>query len=50
MSASLVGAGNQGQVRVVDIAPYPDNDWGDAFPIVRVTIAETQFVAVRTAI
>jgi hypothetical protein len=50
MSASLVGAGNQGQVRVVDIAPYPDNAWGDAFPIVRVTIAETQFVAVRTAI
>jgi hypothetical protein len=50
MSASLVGSGVQGQVRVVDIAPYPDNAWGDAFPIVRVTVAETQFVAVKTAI
>jgi hypothetical protein len=50
MSASLVGSGVQGQVRIVDIAPYPDNAWGDAFPIVRVTVAETQFVAVKTAI
>ena len=50
MSASLVGSGVQGQVRIVDIAPYPDNAWGDAYPIVRVTVAETQFVAVKTAI
>ena len=33
------------QLRVVDIAPYPDNAWGDAFVIVRVTISEHQNVA-----
>jgi hypothetical protein len=50
VSASLVGAGVQGQVRIVDIAPYPDNAWGDGFPILRVTVAESQFVAPTTAI
>jgi len=33
------------QLRVVDIAPYPDNAWGDAFVFVRVTISEHQTVA-----
>jgi hypothetical protein len=33
------------QLRVVDIAPYPDNAWGDSFVIVRVTISEHQNVA-----
>jgi hypothetical protein len=33
------------QLRVVDIAPYPDNAWGDPFVIVRVTISEHQNVA-----
>jgi hypothetical protein len=33
------------QMRVVDIAPYPDNAWGDNFVIVRVTISEHQNVA-----
>ena len=49
MSATLAGANNVGQVRIVDIAPYPGNDWGDAFTIVRVTVAEHQFAQVRVS-
>lgn len=41
---SLVGAGNSAQMRVVNIAPYPDNAWGDAYPIVRVVINEYQLL------
>ena len=50
VSASLAGTTVLGQVRVVDIAPYPDNNWGDAFTIVRVTLSNTQFVATKAAI
>ena len=49
-SATAVGSGNQGQMRVVDIAPYPDNDWGDNFTIVRVVCANSQFFGAVTAI
>jgi len=48
LSISLVGANNVAQMRIVDIAPYPDNNWGDAYVIVRATIAEFQFGQVRT--
>jgi len=37
-------------MRVVDIAPYPDNDWGDNFTIVRVVCANSQFFGAVTAI
>jgi hypothetical protein len=47
LNSSLAGANNVGQMRIVDIAPYPGNDWGDAFTIVRVTVAEHQFAQVR---
>ena len=56
VSASVLGTGVQGQVRIVDIAPYPGNDWsatvssGDPYPILRVTIANTQFVAPQPGI
>ena len=50
LSASLVGTTVQGQVRIVDIAPYPDNAWGDNFPILRVTVGFSQFVAPTVAI
>ena len=50
LSASMVGQGVQGQMRVVDLAPYADNAWGDPFVIVRATVAETQFVAPSVAI
>jgi hypothetical protein len=38
------------QLRVVDIAPYPDNAWGDSYVIVRVTVSEHQTVANINAI
>lgn len=42
--------GAQGQMRVVDIAPYVDNNWGDNFVIVRVVNAQSQFFGSVTAI
>ena len=49
-SATAVGSGNNGQMRVVDLAPYVDNAWGDAYTIVRVQISKPQFIAVSNAI
>ena len=50
LSISVVGSGTA-QMRIIDIAPYPDNAWGDTFVIVRATIAEYQFAgAAGTAI
>lgn len=48
-SASAAGNGGQAQLRVVDLAPYPDNAWGDAYTIVRVQIVQTQWFGVFTA-
>lgn len=51
LSTSLAGAGNSAQCRILDIAPYPDNNWGDDYVIVRVNISEYQFApAAGTAI
>jgi hypothetical protein len=51
LSTTLVGAGNSAQMRIVNLAPYPDNNWGDSFTIVRAVIAEFQFAgAAGTAI
>jgi len=50
ISTTLVGAGNQGYVRIINIEPQIDNDWGDAFTIVQVQIAAHQFVASKVAI
>lgn len=49
-SASAVGSGVQGQMRVVDLAPYVDNEWGDTYTIVRVVCANSQFFGAVTAI
>ena len=49
-AGGAVGNGVQGQLRVVDIAPYPGNDWGDLFPIVRVVVSQSQFFGAFTAI
>jgi hypothetical protein len=46
LNASVLSTGVQGQVQILDIAPYPDNDWGDAFTIVRVQVARRQIAAV----
>lgn len=48
--STAVGNGVQGQLRVVDIAPYPDNNWGDAFVIVRAVVANSQLFGAFTAI
>ena len=50
LSTTLAGAGSSAQMRIVDIAPYPDNAWGDAYTVVRVTINEAQFQAPVNAI
>jgi hypothetical protein len=49
-AASAQTNGAQGQMRVVDIAPYPGNAWGDTYVIVRVTMSYNQFVAATTAV
>ena len=46
LSTTLAGSGNSAQMRIVDIAPYADNAWGDDYVIVRATIAESQFAGV----
>ena len=48
--STAVGSGVQGQMRVVDIAPYPGNAWGDSYVIVRVVCANSQFFGAVTAI
>jgi len=49
-SSGAVGNGVQGQLRVVDLAPYVDNAWGDSFTIVRVVVSQSQFFGAFTAV
>lgn len=52
LDSGILATGVQGQVQVLDIAPYPGNDWSDGspsqdpYPIVRVQIAKRQIAAV----
>jgi len=46
LSASILSTGVQGQVQILDLAPYVDNAWGDAYTIVRVQVARRQISAV----
>jgi hypothetical protein len=41
-----VAAGATAQMRVINLAPYADNAWGDNFVIVQTQIAEYQFAGV----
>ena len=50
LSTSLAGTSAVGDFRIVDLAPYPDNAWGDAYTIVRVQISRSQYVATINAI
>jgi hypothetical protein len=50
LSTTLKGAGNNGQMRIVDLAPLVDNAWGDAYTVVRATISNPQFSAASNAI
>jgi len=49
-ASTAAGNGVQGQMRVVDLAPYVDNAWGDSYTIVRVVNAQSQFFGAVTAI
>jgi hypothetical protein len=42
-SASAQGSSGTTSMRVVDLAPYVDNAWGDAYTIVRVVNSNSQF-------
>ena len=48
--STAVANGAQGDMRVVDIAPYVDNAWGDAYVVVRVVNARSQYFGSVTAI
>lgn len=50
LSTTLAGAGNSAQMIIRDLAPYPDNAWGDSYTVVRVTINKSQFNATVNAI
>jgi hypothetical protein len=50
LSASSGTTSGNNLLRVIDIAPYPDNNWGDAYVIVRVQISQQQFTANVAAI
>ena len=43
MGTSAASANSSKALRVIDLAPYPGNAWGDAFTIVRVQIARFQY-------
>lgn len=50
LSASLAGAGVQAQWRIVGFSQAVDNTPGDAFTVVQVQLARSQFVANKVAI
>jgi hypothetical protein len=50
LSASLAGAGSQAQWRIVGFGLAPDNAVGDAYTVVRVQLARSQYVSNKVAI
>jgi hypothetical protein len=48
--STAVANGSQGDMRVVDIGPYPDNAWGDSYVVVRVVNAYSQFFGQFTSV
>ena len=50
LSTTLKGAGNNGQMRIVDLAPLVDNAWGDSYTVVRAQVTASQFYANANAI
>lgn len=49
-TGSLAGAGASAQLRIVGVAPYPDNAITDTYPILRVTINESANRAATNAV
>ena len=50
MLGTVVGASSQGDFRIIDLAPYAGNAWGDPYVIVRVQISRHQYTANIVAI
>jgi hypothetical protein len=50
LSTTLKGSGNNGQMRIINIAPYPDNQWGDNYTVVQAVITKSQYQAASNAI
>lgn len=50
LNTTLAGAGSEKQFRIVGFGLAPDNAPTDAYPVVRVTLANTQFRVPTTAI
>jgi len=50
MSITPAGSGNNAQMRVINLAPYADNAWGDDYVIVQAQISKHQYVALSNAI
>ena len=49
-TGTLAGAGASAQLRIVGVAPYPDNAITDTYPILRVTINESALRAATNAV
>ena len=49
-ASTAAAAGAQAQLRVVDLGQGVDNAWGDAFTVVRVVVAQSQFFGAFTAV
>ena len=50
LSTTIQGSGGSAQMRIINLAPYPDNAWGDSYTIVQATISEHQYTAVANGI
>jgi hypothetical protein len=50
ISTSLAGPGNVGDLRIIGLNNGVDNAWGDAFTVVQVQVARSQYVATVNAI
>ena len=48
ISTSVVAAGSSAQMRIINLAPYPGNAWGDSFTIVRATVAKHQYAQIAS--
>lgn len=49
-TGTLAGAGASAQLRIIGVAPYPDNALTDTYPILRVTINESALRAATNAV
>jgi hypothetical protein len=48
LSTTLAAAGSGAQMRIINLAPYPGNAWGDSFTIVRATVAKHQYAQIAS--